>query len=155
MKRLLPLIALSLLFIKCKTGNTVTPIAPQLDVVGTWSLYSWQQPDINATDAQYPCLADNVLKVNADNTASITYNGTSTCYVSPPNTPLNESSSIGVPGQAAINSTWRRSGNDIYIGANHYIISTLDNQLYLSYTDTLTAGYTTPQILKVLDIKQQ
>ena len=154
MKRLLPLIALSLLFIKCKSGNTVTPIAPQLDVVGTWSLYSCQLPGINATDAQYPCLADNVLKVNTDNTASITYNGTSTCYVSPPNV-LNESSFIGVPGQAAINSTWRRSGNDIYIGANHFVISSLDNHLYLSYTDTLTAGYTTPQILKEIDIKQQ
>jgi len=70
MKRFFPFIAAILLLSTCKKGTTVTPNPPLLDVLGKWSLYSSKQPGSDVTVAQLPCLADNILQINADGTTT-------------------------------------------------------------------------------------
>jgi hypothetical protein len=144
-----------LLFTTCKKGNNTKPSPPLLDVVGKWSLYSWQQTGINANAAQFPCLADNILQINADNTTNASYIGTDTCFTVRPTGPLSTWTAIGIPGQAANASTWRRNGNNVYIGSQHYVLSNSGNQLYLTATDTINGIYNPPLIVKTVNIKVQ
>jgi len=154
MKKYLFLICVTILLFGCKKDKSVTPTPPQLDVVGTWSLYSWQQTNLDATVTKYPCLSENILKINSDNTTAENYTGKDTCYIVRPTGPLTSWTAIGIPGQAVVSNTWRRNGNDIYIGSEHSVISNSNGTLFLTTTDTITSGVTSPLILKVVDVKQ-
>ncbi|HEY8782036.1 MAG TPA: hypothetical protein VIM16_10500 [Mucilaginibacter sp.] len=135
MEKYFVLIFISIVFITCKKAKT------ELDVIGKWSLYSWQQGSstgLIANATQFPCLSNNLLQINTNYTASTNYIGTDTCYVR----------------QNAISSTWSRSGNDIYIGGEHLKISSSNRKLYLTTTSTITQGGTTPFFLKIVYVKE-
>ncbi len=151
MKRFFPLVAIILLFTACKKEKQNPPV---LDVVGNWTLYSWQLGSTNATVAQFPCIAENVTKVNADNTTSSGYMGKDTCFIVRPTGPFSGWSAIGLPTDPPFTSTWSRNGNNIYMYGAHYVISSANNHLYLTLTDTITQGFTSPQISKVVEIKE-
>jgi len=155
MKRFFPFIAAILLLSTCKKGTTVTPNPPLLDVLGKWSLYSSKQPGSDVTVAQLPCLADNILQINADGTTTSSYIGTDTCFTVRPTGPFTGWSAIGLPGQSVYASTWSRDGNNIYIGGEHNVISSTNNQLYLTETDTITVDVTSPLIMQAVYVKQQ
>jgi hypothetical protein len=158
MKKILILICIPVFFISCKKSNTA-PTAT-LDVVGKWSLYSSQQDPssggLNVNATQYPCISNNVLQINADHTTSTSYTGTDTCYVTPNLGPLSPRTSIGIPGQSPFSDIWTLNGNDIYLGKEHGVISSSNNQLYITTIDTISGpAYSSPLIIKSVEIKQQ
>src|SRR5579859_6815879 len=104
MKKLLILILIALIFTTCKKDNK------PIDVTGTWSLYSWDDNNpssIHVNVNQYPCMAGNILTFNKDQTYTVKYIGTDTCFVTPPSVSLPPTKSwIGMPGQAEVTGTW-------------------------------------------------
>jgi hypothetical protein len=156
MKKYLILVYIPFFLISCKKNNTPATI----NVVGKWTLYSIQgvpangSPGLNVT--QYPCLSNNVLQLNADNTAITSYDGKDTCYVSPGNGTRTIGESEGYAGQTPNTSKWRRSGNDIYIGAVDYALSSSNGKLYLTATETLgiPQGYNPSIVIRIVEIKE-
>jgi hypothetical protein len=144
---------LFVLFAGCKKDEM--PLT--YNVIGTWTLYSAtnQFPVVQDIElAQYPCIANNVLTIKGDSTSVSNYVGTSPCNVTPPNADYIED--LGVPGQAAIPSTWIISGNIVkftYPSENNYayqgIVSSVNGKLYLTVKDNFTynsQAYTTTSV---------
>jgi len=133
-----------------KTNNTAT-----LNVTGTWTLYSWKS-DVGAildvTANQYPCIAENVLVLNANGTTNLTYTGSDSCYV----TAIHHGSgvtTIGIPGQAAVASTWRLDGNNLYLPNNNgapSVVTSVSGKLYMTTTVTEPGG----GVITTVDVKQ-
>jgi hypothetical protein len=156
LKKILPLIAVVILFATCKKGGNTTPTTSSLDVVGSWTAYSYQTNagNINVSVAQYPCMSDNVLMINADQTTETSYIGADTCYISAQHTGTSGVTTFGVPGQAPYAETWHRSGNDIYIGTEHMIISSENGKLYLTAHDTINNSGASPLIVATVEVKE-
>lgn len=132
-----------------------------LNLTGKWTLYSWQETStdggFDAEVTQYPCIADNILQINADFTTNTSYKGKDTCYVAPPHSGrFSGSTFIGTPGQTPQSGIWSRIGNDIYISGEHYVISSSNGKLYLTTTAVDPQGGTIPVAIttKVVDVKE-
>ncbi|HZX57134.1 MAG TPA: hypothetical protein VFE54_00355 [Mucilaginibacter sp.] len=158
MKKILSLFAIILVFTTCKKDKKIAPVT-LLDVTGTWTLYSWDDnayTNINATVSDYPCMSENVLTINPDQTTHTNYIGTDTCYVTHD---LRAGGSglrgtaIGLPGEASSSSTWHRNGNDVYVGNQLYRITSENGRLLLTYRDTVTINGT-QHFLTTVDVKQ-
>jgi hypothetical protein len=155
MKKYLIPVCIPFFLISCKKSNPAPTTT--LDVVGKWSLYSWDQSGsggLNIDATQFPCLLNNVIQINADYSTIRTYTGTDTCYVTPRHGLFNGGTSIGMVGQAPVLNTWSRSGNNIYIGDQPFIISSSNGKLYLTSSITVTQGFTSPVTFTTVDIKE-
>ncbi len=158
MKKILLLFAIILIFTTCKKDKKIAP-ATLLDVTGTWTLYSWNDNaygNINATATDYPCMSENVLTINADQTTLTNYIGSDTCYVTHDlRTGVTglRGSAIGLPGQASSSNTWHRNGNDIYVANQHYRVTSANGKLLLTYRDTVIINGS-QYFLTTVDVKQ-
>jgi hypothetical protein len=158
MKKILFLFVIILAFTTCKKDKKIAP-APLLNVTGTWTLYSWNDnsyTNINATATEYPCMSENVLTINPDQTTHTNYIGSDTCYVTHDlRTGVSglRGSAIGLPGEASLSSTWHRNGNNIYVGNQLYRITSENGKLLLTYRDTVTISGN-QYFLTTVDVKQ-
>ena len=143
-----------LLFTTCKK-ETKTNTTTTLDVVGKWNLYSWNgnvPSNLNVTADQYPCIAENVLTLNANGTTNLSYTGLDSCYV----TAIHHGSglaTLGVPGQASTASTWTLDGDKLYLPGNNgspSIITNVNGKLHMTTTVTETGG----GVITTVDVKQ-
>jgi hypothetical protein len=135
------LLLIIILFTTCKKDKQITPVT--YDVTGKWTLYSYQTQifgGLDVTADQYPCIAENVLTLNADFTSGLAYTGSDPCYV----TPLGRlGTTIGTPGQPITASTWSLSGNTLYFvfpttkGSDHGVIASVAGKLHLTTVDTI------------------
>jgi hypothetical protein len=142
MKKAIFLFAIVLVFTTCKKAKNIAPVS-LLDVTGKWALYSWNDnayTNINATADDYPCMSENVLTINSDQTTLTNYIGTDTCYVTHDlKTGVTglRGSAIGLPGQASSSNTWHRNGNDIYVGNQLYRVTSENGKFMLTWRDTV------------------
>ncbi|HTE02291.1 MAG TPA: hypothetical protein VK668_23540 [Mucilaginibacter sp.] len=140
MKKPLLLFAIAAMLFSCKKESKQTPI---YDVSGKWGLYSWKANipyDIDVNANEYPCMSENELVFNTDQTTLSSYIGHDTCYVTHNLIDTHgglRGTAIGVPGEASIPATWFRKGNDIYIGPEHGVITKVGDKLLLTIYDTL------------------
>jgi len=142
MKKTFLALAIIFSFAACKKDNKQpsTVIQP-LNATGSWALYSNDDTFFTVgkvTADQYPCIANNILTFKSDSTYSSNYTGTSICYVSAVRG--NGSTTLGMPGQPPQTGTWRRNGNDIYIGTEHYVISNPNGKLTLNLNSSFTVN---------------
>jgi hypothetical protein len=158
MKRLFILFCVAALFITCKKEQkNPPPNSPQPEIVGTWTLYSSTQSSTSATAnysvTQYPCMGENVLKINADHTTLLTYTGSDTCYVTPQHFGVSGATYIGYPGQPPFSGTWASNGSIYKTGNNYSRITSQNGKLFLTIIDTLA---TSPALVTITntDIKQ-
>jgi len=156
MKNTFFLFAIILLLAACSKDKKVTPpIITPLDVTGQWSLYSSDDTFFTTgivTANQYPCITNNIITFKSDSTYSSQYTGTDICYITPTHGG-NGSAAIGEPGQPVKTGTWRRNGNDIYIGTDHYVASKVNSSLVLNATGSFTLNGTTYTITSVFHKK--
>ena len=82
-----------------------------LDASGTWSTSSLSNSSsgFSITSSQFPCLAFNKLVLNADGTATQSYSGADTCYLS-----QNPLYILGIPGTSA-GGRWSQKGDSLTI----------------------------------------
>jgi hypothetical protein len=153
-KNLLFCLLAVLLLTTCKK-DAKTNTGATLDVTGTWTLYSWKSnlgSPLDVTANEYPCIADNVLTLNANGTTKLIYTGSDSCYV----TAIHHGSgvtTIGIPGQAAVTSTWRQDGNNVYLpdnSGNPGVVTNVNGKLYMTTTVTETGG----GVITTVDVKQ-
>ena len=110
-KKLLTILLIAVAFAHCKKDNK--PSQELNDVVGTWSLYSYSHnfPDVSVSVDQYPCLSDNLLIFNSDQTGQTNYIGKDTCYITPVNRSYYET--VGLPNEPSETTNWAKNGNRI------------------------------------------
>lgn len=129
----------------CKKDNA----APLLDITGNWKMTAFDQGNVSATAAQYPCIENNMLTVNANGTASGQYTGSTSCVLSNAGSNTGVIVTLGQPGQPSTPLDWVRNGNSFTFrqttqaGSGQRFYATLNkvnNQLTLHITDTITVG---------------
>lgn len=152
MKKLPILILIVLIFTTCKKDNKPT------DVTGTWSAYSWDSDapisTLHINVNQYPCMAGNVLIFNKDQTYTLKYIGTDTCFVSPHSASFPPTGTwMGAPGQAQVTGTWSQNGNTVSWGGSQGTISTSNGKTFITIHTPLTYNGGTYDI-KTVDVKQ-
>lgn len=151
MKKLPILILIVLIFTTCKKDNK------PLDVTGTWSLYSWDDntPNpIHANISQYPCIAGNVLTFNKDQTYTLKYVGTDTCFISPRSVSFPPTESwLGMPGQPQVTGTWSQNGNTVTWGNAQGVISTSNGKTFITLHTSITYSGATYDI-QTVEVKQ-
>jgi len=151
MKNTFFLFAIILLLAACSKDKKTTPAVKLLDVTGSWSTYSQDDTFFtlgNVTADQFPCIADNVITFNPDSSYTSKYIGANVCWITPQHGG-NGSISFGDPANAAQTGAWRRNGNDIYIGKEHYVVSNVNNKLVLNYNTSLLINGTTYTVTAV------
>ena len=123
-----------------KESKSVNP------VVGTWTLdstYTELPIIISANAAQFPCLANNIITFNSDNTATASYIGADTCYLL--NMPGLKTFQ-GVPGHAPEKSTWTTNGNKVNLTSNGSTlvgtITQVSGKYHLLFIDTIKGSVT-------------
>lgn len=146
-----------LLFISCKKDTVIDQPKQTFNVVGTWALSSYQlqyAQSFSATVAQYPCLADNILTLNADGTSSGNYTGTANCYITPVN--ADPAAEIGIVGQAPVNGTWSLNGNKLHLSSDNIgegTVTSVNGKLLLTFNDS-TAYNSIKFVATTVDVKQ-
>ena len=158
-KRVLLCLPLFILFIACKKGNKPAPTY-NYNITGNWTLYSYATNyggGVNASVAQYPCMAYNVLTFYTDSTSSQSYSGIDTCFITPSHT--TGAQYFGLPGLVPSSFKWSLRGSVVYlIYADsklnvHGTISNVSNKLQLTIKDTVKSGTNTYYITSV-EVKQ-
>lgn len=130
----------------CKKSSTKPTPNYSGIIAGRWSGYNFTTNailDISANVSQFPCIANNVMTFNTDNTEVRTYVGNDTCYLA--KIPAQQANLIvGEAGQAPTNSTWTVHGNLLYLDFNGGIeigtISLENNVYHLDFRDTIRSG---------------
>ncbi|MBS1519779.1 MAG: lipocalin family protein [Bacteroidetes bacterium] len=151
MRKLLILIPAVLMFATCKKDNK------PIDVTGSWSLYSWDDNSLiplHVNANQYPCMEGNVLTFNKDQTYTIKYIGTDTCFVAPHSASFPPTGTwIGMPGQAEVTGTWSQNGNTVTWGGSQGVISTSNGKTFITLHTPITYSGVTYDI-KTVEVKQ-
>ncbi len=148
---------LAVLCLSCKKEHKSFP-APVYNVIGSWALSSYQTNfggGVNATVAQYPCMAYNTLQFFDDSTSTQYYTGIDTCFITPSHLKADGAQTYGLPGIGQLNSKWTLKGNILHLTytSNNQtltgVITTVNKQLQLTFKDTVTSGANTYYITSV------
>jgi hypothetical protein len=148
MKKIIFLVAVALLFITCKKEQKLPRV---IDATGTWTLYSWKETPAGSLDVnadQFPCISNNVLTFNKDQTFTRNYVGKDTCFVA--SSPITW---MGMPGQASLTGSWHQDGNTVYWYSSHGTISTSNGKTFLTSIDTVN-GAGNRYTITTVDIKK-
>lgn len=151
MKKFPILMLIALVFTTCKKDNKL------IDVTGVWTLYSWDDnspASLHVNVNQYPCIAGNILTFSKDQTYTLKYIGTDTCFVSPRSVSFPRTgTSIGIPGQPQRTGTWSQNGNTVTWGNAQGIISTSNGKTIITVHTPITYSGVSYDI-KTVDVKQ-
>jgi hypothetical protein len=145
--KLLAGLLLLLSFAACKKDKKPAPVI--YSVVGTFTLASYQTNfgvGVNATVAQYPCIAYNIQTFYRDSTSSSGYDGIDSCFVTPTHLQSAGAQVFGLPGAIPLLGTWRQKGNNIYLTYQGNsqplagVVSNVNGRLQILFKDTVQSG---------------
>ena len=115
--KLLPALFLLLAFTACKKDKKPAPVI--YSVAGyTFTLATYQTNfgiGVNADVNQYPCMAYNTRTFYRDSTASSSYYGLDSCFITPTHLSSAGAQEYGLPGTLPLSATWRQNGNNVYV----------------------------------------
>jgi hypothetical protein len=147
LKRISLCLLMLILLVTCKKEKKTAIY--NFNMLGTWSLSSYNTnygAGVNASVAQYPCMAYNTMTFYRDSTSSQAYTGIDTCFITPHG---NGAQYYGLPGLLALPSKWSLKGNVIHViyQSNQStsqivpgIVSSVNGKLQIAFKDTVISG---------------
>lgn len=132
MKKALSFVILPALFIACKKNNT----NPQYDLKGTWVLSSVNINGQISLAADYTCLANNKLVFGSGNSATMSWNYATTCWI-------NAEHDVSFNATDGLVLNFTRNGNDLYLApfgagsATYGTITNVNGKLQITLRDTV------------------
>jgi len=159
--KLLPGLLILLAIAACKKDKKPAPVIYSVGGY-TFTLSSYQTNfgiGVNASVNQYPCMAYNTLTFYRDSTSSSGYYGLDSCFITPTHLQSAGAQVYGLPGTLPLASTWRQSGNNIYVTYQGNsqpvpgVVSNVNGSLQILFKDTVQSGGKTYNI-NSLEVQQ-